>query len=520
MMSNVLQNSGVTKVPQHFLTSNDEPIELDDSDDDDLPPQPTSFKSIKTEVEEEEEEFEVENNVLVESEPEDDLTELQKKLSSREKKYGIVLSGKIVKKAMKSLRQIKVTRTHDDEDDESAVENQHNQQESNENNKETETAEKVETKVDEQEKVENGQVEAMETEDISESVKKVDESNTEIPKPENVTTTKDTAQIKSVTETNEKSAEKPDDRNSLQEACDDDKSAPKTVEQTAETISLLEEINKSSIDEIFNRFVLMKSSERSPSLDEFSEELFNCLQVNKVEIQKATDVWNEKLSSKFKIRQLMEKVRRHRAVMEIETFGCKPETSGNNVHPNMISSKSSTTTNSEGENYDKGLRISNESVSRLIQGARASIMRQNERQRIEESALLNENAYDSTWNIQNNSIQGRQGQIVDVQSIINDFRQKNPQEIPRRGRRVKSVNSSGLFESHLSNHDEGHSLKEEFSSLSQDFSNGKTNRSSNSFPEVSLHPVHQNMYKNHQDFVGGTPKSSLLQSILTKVIRV
>lgn len=34
--------------------------------------------------------------------------------------------------------------------------------------------------------------------------------------------------------------------------------------------------------------------------------------------------------------------------------------------------------------------------------------------------------------------QGRQGAIVDVQSLIADYRSKHPQDVPRRGRRMKN----------------------------------------------------------------------------------
>jgi hypothetical protein len=515
MMSRVMNKAGSAhKIPQGFHTTNDEPIELDDSSDDE-PQAPRFETTIKTEIEEEE--FPVDNNVLQESDheseidenPEDNhLSDLQKKVMLRRKKYETVLSEKLVKKAMKNVTSKKVPRlVHMKK----VIKNEE---------------EKIEeTKPEESEKLEkseqNGKVEPMETSEIQENdTEKHDEQM------ENVTTTKNATEIQEnhteVTKKQDKDSNESSNSN-LPEA-NNEKSQQKASESepSPETISIMEEIEKSSIDDFFNRFVLEKSSDRSPSLDEISAELFNCLQMNKIEIQKITEIWNEKLNTKFKLRQLVEKVRRHRAVMEIETFGYKPETSGNNVHA-IISSKSSTTTNSEGEIYDKGMRITNESVNRIIQDARAS-MRRDERQRIEESSILSENVYDSTWNnIQNNSIQGRQGQIVDVQSIINDFRSKNPQEIPRRGRRVKSLNNSGLFEGHMSNHDESQSLRDEFSSLSQDFSNiSKSNRSNNSFPEVSLHPVHQNLYRNHLNAsaelnYGGQPKSSLLQSILTKV---
>lgn len=45
-----------------------------------------------------------------------------------------------------------------------------------------------------------------------------------------------------------------------------------------------------------------------------------------------------------------------------------------------------------------------------------------------------------TQNQANNKLQfGRQGPIKDVKSLIDDYRQRNPEVIPRRGRRMKNV---------------------------------------------------------------------------------
>ena len=282
--------------------------------------------------------------------------------------------------------------------------------------------------------------------------------------------------------------------------------------------SLLTEISNSSIEEIFNRYVL-KATNQSPTLDEFSEELFYCLQMNNQEIEKAKQLWNEKIHIKYKIRELMETIRRHRAVVEIETFGFKPEASGSSARP-IVSSKSSTTTNSE--NDDKHFRMSTESVSRLIQDVRASMLKR------EDNNNASSAGENSQWSaMQANSAQGRQGQIVDVQSIINDFRQKNPQEIPRRGRRMKS--SYGGYYDNQQMNDDSRSSRNEFNpnvtnSTNEFSSTMKSNQSG--YPEVSLLPVH-NLYKNLSNNLNTASgsgvghfsgqKSSLLQSILTKV---
>lgn len=287
--------------------------------------------------------------------------------------------------------------------------------------------------------------------------------------------------------------------------------------------SLLTEISNSSIEEVFNRYVL-KATSQSPTLDEFSEELFYCLQMNNQEIEKAKKLWNEKLHIKYKIRELMETIRRHRAVVEIETFGFKPDGSGSNARP-VISSKSSTTTNSE--NDDKHFRMSTESVNRLIQDVRATMLKRDDKLRVDESSA-GDSLLAAQWNsMQANSNQGRQGPIVDVQSIINDFRSKNPQEIPRRGRRMKGSYGNAYYENQQPNDDSRSSRNEFLPNVTNNTSefSGSIKNNSSGYPEVSLLPVH-NLYKNLTNsgasgsgaghFSGGQ-KSSLLQSILTKV---
>lgn len=43
---------------------------------------------------------------------------------------------------------------------------------------------------------------------------------------------------------------------------------------------------------------------------------------------------------------------------------------------------------------------------------------------------------------------GRQGPIKDVKSLIDDFRQRHPEAIPRRGRRMKNVNLNSYYNEH------------------------------------------------------------------------
>lgn len=534
-MSRVMQNSENVRLVARpaFHTTNDEPIELDDSDDDDdAPTQQTYQTRIKTETEEvEEEEFPTENNVLEDSEPEsepdyeeseedeDMMTELRRNHVNKKKSHTIELKEKLVKRSVKQFR-VKPFRYVQDK----------TQNEKQDEVKSTKTAEHVILELEKAEIVveeKNGETheEPMEVtqEETQEKKLAIEKKDVTIKNSSN------SAEDAAKKETSPALVELPKtNADSVSHEMINGKSANQkssVAQATEEALSLLDEIEKSSVDDVFMRHA-SKYTERTASLDEFSEELFNCLQLNKVAIDKATREWNAKLHMKFKIRQLMERVRRHRAVMEIETFGYKPELNVNNIHP-IISSKSSTTTNSEGENFDKNLRLSNESVNRLIQDVRASIIKRDEqqRQRVEDSAILSESAFDNnSWSSlqMGSTSQGRQGQIVDVQSIINDFRSRNPQEIPRRGRRVKSLNHS-YFDGTNPNNDELHNDRSEFSNFGGDFTS-RPNRSSDQFPEVSLHPVHQNLYhKNNltvpgeMSYGGGTQKSSLLQSILTKV---
>lgn len=298
-----------------------------------------------------------------------------------------------------------------------------------------------------------------------------------------------------------------------------DKSGENSNESSRHESSLLTEIANSTKEEIFNRYVL-KNTDQSPTLDEFSEELFYCLQMNNQEIEKAKQLWNEKLHVKYKIRELMDTIRRHRAVMEIETFGYKPDTAGNNSSHPIISSKSSTS--SSEKQY-----MSTDSVSRLIQDVRASMLKRDEKHRVELTAGGNagDNSLASQWNsLQSNSAQGRQGQIIDVQSIINDFRQKNPQEIPRRGRRMKNSFGSGFYDNQQLQMEDNRSFMTSAGNNSHDFTNNNLKSNQSGYPEVSLHPVH-NIYKNlanvsaasGSNSAGFSQRSSLLQSILTKV---
>lgn len=286
----------------------------------------------------------------------------------------------------------------------------------------------------------------------------------------------------------------------------------------SEVNGLLNEILSCSVDEIMSRYIFCNADQNySITIDEFSEQLFYCLQENKKEIENIQRIWNEKVHLKFKIREIMEKIRRHRVISDIETFGMK---SGQDSQPyNLLFSSKSSTTNSENENFMRSsTKISTQSVNRLIQDVRDNVLRKDKLKTDEsvgvkmkfDETFEESSSYGLSSNAFQSSNQGRQGQTIDVQSIINDFRQKNPQEIPRRGRRMKSSFSNNyLLASQLEAHNTG-----EKSEGSLDQNNVTKSNSSIGFPEVSLLPVN-NFYKSHSPQIG--QKSSLLQSILTKV---
>jgi hypothetical protein len=298
---------------------------------------------------------------------------------------------------------------------------------------------------------------------------------------------------------------------------EDKKNEINNLESTSvvEIKSLMNEISCSSVDEIISRYVIRSSDNNlAISVDDFSEQLFYCLQENKKEIENIQRIWNEKIHLKFKMREIMEKIRRHRVISEIETFGIKP--SQDNIQQfNLLSSKSSTTNSTENEHYERSSKLSSQSVNRLIQDVRENVLKKDKHKNDDMNETYEEcSSFGINANIFQSSLnQGRQGQTVDVQSIINDFRQKNPQEIPRRGRRMKSSFPNNYFmsnqiQSQFSKSDDG-----KINNTTLDHNSVKSN-SSVGFPEVSLLPVNS-YYKTHSPQYG--QKSSLLQSILTKV---
>ncbi|XP_070496433.1 MATH and LRR domain-containing protein PFE0570w-like [Chironomus tepperi] len=315
---------------------------------------------------------------------------------------------------------------------------------------------------------------------------------------------------------------------SLDEKCDpankheigEKKKVINSLENTnaVEIKTLLNEISCSSVDEIISRYIIRNSDNNSIiSVDDFSEQLFYCLQENKKEIENIQRIWNEKVHLKFKMREIMERLRRQRVISEIETFGLK---SPQDVQQfNILSSKSSTTNSTENDHFDRSSKLSSQSVNRLIQDVRENVLKK-EKHKTNDDILpiMNENYEDCASfginsNIYQSSLnQGRQGQTINVQSIINDFRQKHPQEIPRRGRRMKSSFPNNYF---ISNQIQAQYNKNDDNKINNstlDHNSLKSN-SSVGFPEVSLLPVNS-YYKTHSPQYG--QKSSLLQSILTK----
>lgn len=534
-MARAIHNSGKQASPKAkpFHVENDEPIALDDSDDE--VDHEVSHKGEKYESDNGSD-FSVENNVIADSEEsgEEEEEEAEEPSSPLPRKLTPhLVSRKIIARSLKFLRRKRETKkektklvaaTDPEVKIKEPCEKVEEVKATSEPTVELEPAVTPKETIQEvKENLKTTEVEPMEV---------TEEPTIKLPLPASdlpVVEEKQKQNNNHETQVNEKKIPtlelgKSDDK--LTDELNDKPSADNSNESSRHESSLLTEITNSTKDEIFNRYVL-KSNDQSPTLEEFSEELFYCLQMNNQELEKAKQLWNEKLHVKFKIRELMDTIRRHRAVMEIETFGFKPETAGNNSRP-VVSSKSSTTTNSETDPYDKHFRMTSESVSRLINDVRASMLKRDDKLRIDDmpgGSNAGDSSIVSQWNSLNaNSAQGRQGQIIDVQSIINDFRQKNPQEIPRRGRRMKSSFGSGTYyDNQQSQMEDSRSFMSNIGNNSQEFTNSTMKTGQSGYPEVSLHPV-QNLYKN---LANATPsgsgftgqKSSLLQSILTKVCR-
>lgn len=524
MMARAMRASGKFAPPaKPKPIQNDEPIALDDSDEDE------PAKGVKDDSSE----YSLNNEVLGESDEEEEVEDEEDEYTAlqearrRHADTRITIARKLVKRSLRILRpKIRPTPRTPSATTKTVAQSE-NIKSPVESLDAAQALDKTLAAVTEPE------VEPMVVEDSENSKTEVELPPQEVPaviekKPEEspnqiVLAEQKKAEILTPVET-----EKADETNGeLNDKATDKESAEHSNESSRHESSLLTEITNSTTEEVFTRYVL-KTNDQSPTLDEFSEELYYCLQLNNMGIEKAKQLWNEKLHVKYKIRELTETIRRHRAVMEIEAFGYKPEASGNNSHP-IISSKSSTTTNSETDHYEK--HMSSESVSRLIENVRASMLKRSEKQRCEEGASTSNAGENSLhWNsLQANSAQGRQGQIIDVQSIINDFRQKNPQEIPRRGRRMKSSFGSGFYDNQQSPIDEARGSRSDFMSNvtnnHNDFSSSTMKSNHSGYPEVSLHPV-QNLYKNLANASGASgsgaggfsgPRSSLLQSILTKV---
>ncbi|KXJ79630.1 hypothetical protein RP20_CCG000186 [Aedes albopictus] len=113
------------------------------------------------------------------------------------------------------------------------------------------------------------------------------------------------------------------------------------------------------------------------------------------------------------------------------------------------------------------------------------------------AALLNGHHHPSNHltQAQANQLQvGRQGVIKDVKSIIADYRQKHPEQVPRRGRRLKNIPGSG-FEGITITNKSGSSRMPELGFLlgeqqqQSQQNSAASNLSKNSYPEVTLHPV-------------------------------
>ncbi|XP_055531097.1 nestin-like isoform X2 [Wyeomyia smithii] len=132
---------------------------------------------------------------------------------------------------------------------------------------------------------------------------------------------------------------------------------------------------------------------------------------------------------------------------------------------------------------------------------------------------------------------GRQGVIKDVKSIIADYRQKHPEQVPRRGRRLKNIpnydGGKGAPGSAAARMTELSLLLAAAEQQQQSQQNAAANLSKGAYPEVTLHPVMNsnstsgtNAEMNHtsgshtngtnQSQTSNSSTNSLLHGILTK----
>lgn len=354
--------------------------------------------------------------------------------------------------------------------------------------------------------------------------------------------------------------------------------------KTDQSNPTIEEVRNASIDTLFKKY---------NHLDKFKDTLEAHLETTRLEIHRFEQLWNEKLRIRMKIEECLHRIDRRNFIKQ-EKFN-EPANEerpiASNANPEeksdqpeeLENSRTQQNQNSSINKVDPVINNFNFDFNLECEKVLKRAREISERQPLSRFSLLgnldesgskllpltsspSNNGTNNNSNNNNNNnnssylIQGRQGPIIDVQSIIADFRQKNPQDIPRRGRRLKNV---GDLQSQL----HGHSLQQSatspfngnsFSAKNQSSENGnnsnntpinaaelqellaKAHGSSMNFhpalaavsnqeslrnqklPEISLYPVH-NFYNNtpttSTSAAGTSPGSasnSLLHGILTK----
>jgi hypothetical protein len=251
---------------------------------------------------------------------------------------------------------------------------------------------------------------------------------------------------------------------------------PKETQETEELS--IHDLQSTSIDQLFARPI--------PNLQESLKKL---LASNQEDIARLESLWNQRIHIKHKILEGLERIERKQ---EINRSG--GQENGTASLPD----------------YREFHKVCEEAVQRARQKLEATELKPTQfHQDLLASTSQSQNFLKSAISEASILGQGRQGPIKTVQSIIADFRQNNPQDIPRRGRRVK--NSSG----HLNNN-----------SFDRKNNNGDylMERGGEGLPEVSLYPVQQQQFfggvgggLGAMAGGGGQNSSSLLHGILTKV---
>lgn len=351
----------------------------------------------------------------------------------------------------------------------------------------------------------------------------------------------------------------------------------------AERPTSLQEFLSTDIEKLFEKY--------SGDHDSFKETLKYHLEVTEKEKLRYEKLWNEQLRISMKIEECLHRIDRKEFIKQGKFMNCEEEKSKTAAESssknkttasrNAVSEENSNdkmdfeSTNNEeeqtrknnslkinqsiqnlvnfNEEYEKIMKQTNEFTERYAMN-RLKALSNSESDILSKSLPLLTSSNNGTNNGNSSYlVQGRQGPIIDVQSIIADFRQKNPQDIPRRGRRLKNV---GELQQQLSSFNGGNNNYSTNNKNQNNFNDNGNNSSSGlpsnaelqeflakaqggsmnfhpalsavsnnnqdslrnqKLPEISLYPVHNFYNSTPTTSAAASLPGSLLHGILTKV---